>query len=89
MNHVDISTAKPMAFQSCWGPLGLHMTEISWFICFVCPIPNHTGGVVLPPCCRLLLEGMGVGLSQREPTRWNTLCLAHGLSSELLWGKAE
>lgn len=93
MNHVNISTAEPKAFQSCWGPLGLQMTQMSWCICSGCPIlkVEQTATTVLPPCSWLWLEGMAVGLCQREPARWDTLIPVScpQLSSELPQGEAE
>lgn len=52
---------------------------------------QETAAIALPPRCLLLLEGMAVGLSQRQPARGDTLILVScpQLSSEVLQEKAE
>lgn len=81
---MNVGTAVPMAFQELLGPLVFTDTH-----------PNepklHRWVSSVPSCCRLLPEGMAVGLARAEPASWDALipvpCLQ--LSSELAQGKAE
>lgn len=89
MNHVIINTAEPKAFQSC--RFTDDPNELVHLLWMPHPKSGQTATTVLPPCSWLWLEGMAVGLCQREPARWDTLIPVScpQLSSELPQGEAE
>lgn len=77
MNHVNISTAEPMAFQSCWGPARFiddpdELVYSLWALSLTTQV-QETAAIALPPRRQLLLECMAVGLSQRQLARRDTL----------------